>query len=290
MKTMNLLNRLLLFGFFSVILAPFSVLAQDAENGPRLNIAYGPTNVHLGTVAEVKVPGGYVFLDGESTRALLKAGGEPVSGDELGMIKATNQQWSVFFEFSDVGYIKDDEKDKLDPDKLLAAIKRGNDEANKHRQQAGKPPLEIVGWEIPPKYDPNTHNLEWAIRATSEGRPILNYNTRLLGRRGVMEVVLVVAPDHLSETLPSFRSLMTGYQFQSGGSYAEYRPGDKVAKYGLGALVVGGAAVGAAKLGLFSALAVFIKKAWKLVVVAVVAVLGGVKKLFGGGKSQAPTE
>ena len=68
-------------------------------------------------------------------------------------------------------------------------------------------------------------------------------------------------------TLPTFKELMAGYSFQSGNSYAEFRPGDKVAKYGLAALVVGGAAVGAAKLGLFTGLLVFLKKGWKLAVV-----------------------
>jgi uncharacterized membrane-anchored protein len=62
-----------------------------------------------------------------------------------------------------------------------------------------------------------------------------------------------------------------------------------VAKYGLTALVVGGAAAGAAKLGMFGWLAVFIKKAWKAVVLAVVAVGAFLKRLiFGAGARQTP--
>src|SRR5262249_8674298 len=155
----------------------------------------------------------------------------------MGLIASTNDHWSVIFEFSDIGYVKDDDKDKLDPDKLLNSIKRGTAEANKERVKNGNAPLEIVGWEVPPKYDETTHNLEWAIRATSEGKPILNYNTRLLGRKGVMEVVLIVEPDKLTDTLPEFRDLLASYSFQTGQSYAEFKPGDKVAKYGLAALV-----------------------------------------------------
>jgi len=227
------------------------------------------------------VPAGYIFIDGKGTRALLKSKGEPTSGQEVGLMVATNENWTVFFEFSNIGYVKDDEKDKLDADKLLESIKRGTAEANKERQRAGNPPLEIVGWEVPPKYDDTTHNLEWAVRATSEGRPLLNYNTRLLGRKGVMEVVLVVDPEKVPETLPVFRKLLTGYAFTTGQTYAEYRPGDKVAKVGLAALVLGGAAVGAAKLGLFAPLVLFLKKAWKLVVVAIAAVAASLKKLLG---------
>ena len=251
-----------------------------ADSGPKLNVLQGPAIAALEGIARIDVPAGYSFIDGKGTRALMKALGEPSSGHELGLLSPTNRDWSVVFEFSQIGYVKDDEKDKLEPDKLLEAIKRGTAEANKERLRAGHRPLEIVGWEIPPKYDPTTHNLEWAIRATSDDRPILNYNTRLLGRKGVMEAVLIVEPDKLPDTLPVFRQLLAGYSFVSGQSYAEYRPGDKVAKYGLAALVLGGTAVGAAKLGLLGPVLLFFKKAWKLLVVALVAVVASFRKIF----------
>jgi uncharacterized membrane-anchored protein len=275
---MSLLRGLIISVTIGVL--SFGSARAASSDKPKLNSLKGPAKANLEGMAQIDVPAGYSFLDGKSTRALMKAMGEPTSGHELGLLTATNEDWSVIFEFSDVGYVKDDEKDKLDADKLLESIKRGTAAANKEREAAGNPPLEIVGWEVPPKYDSNTHNLEWAIRATSGDRPILNYNTRLLGRKGVMEVILIVEPDKLKETLPTFRNLLAGYSFQTGQTYAEYRKGDKVAKYGLAALVVGGAAVGAAKLGLFAWLAVLFKKAWKLVVIAIAAVAAAIKNLF----------
>ncbi len=254
---------------------------RAASDRPAVKSVTGPAKVALGSVAKVEVPVGYTFFDGNATRALMKRFGEPTSGRELGLLSPTNESWSVIFEFDNTGYVKDDEKDKLDADKILDSIKRGTAAANKERESAGNSPLIIVGWEIPPRYDTNTHNLEWAIRATSDDRPILNYNTRLLGRKGVMEVVLVVDPDKLPETLPRFRDLLANYHFETGQTYAEYRAGDKVAKYGLAALVVGGAAVGAAKLGLLTWLVVFFKKFAKLVIVAFVAVIASIKKFFG---------
>lgn len=278
------LNALLLVAFALMALV-FPATAADAR--PKLNILEGPATAKMRDVAKIEVPGGYQFLDGKSTRAYLEAMGEPTSGQELGLLTPTNGDWSVFFEYDDVGYVKDDDKDKLDADKLLSAIKRGNEEGNKVRRKAGQPALEIVGWEVPPRYDEKTHNLEWAIRATSEGREILNYNTRLLGRKGYMEVVLVIEPENLKSTLPTFRNLLTGYSFETGQTYAEYRAGDKVAKVGLAALVVGGAAVGAAKLGLFAMLGAFLKKGWKLIVVALAGLAAVIKKLFGGRTPRA---
>jgi uncharacterized membrane-anchored protein len=263
-----------------VALFTSAVIAQDAPNKKKAGIQ-GPASAKLGTVAQLEVPAGYLFLDGKTTRAMMEAAGEPSSGNEVGFLRPTNGEWAVYFEFDDVGYVKDDEKNKLDPVKLLNAIKAGNEEGNKERQRNGNPPLIIVGWEQEPKYDEQTHNLTWAIRATCEGQAILNYNTRLLGRKGVMEAVLVCEPEQLKKTLPTFNGLLgSNYKFTSGETYAEFKPGDKMAKYGLGALVLGGAAVGAAKLGLLGPVILFFKKAWKLVVVALVAVASFFKKIL----------
>lgn len=247
---------------------------------PEFDVLNGPVTAKLGTVSQIEVPEGFVFLDGNGTRALLAASGERTSGNELGFLRPTNAPWSVFFEFDEIGYVKDAEKEKLDADALLDSIKRGTEAQNKNREAAGHPPLIVVGWEQPPKYNPESQNLEWAIRATSEGQPILNYNTRLLGRKGAMEVVLVCDPDDLAATLPAYKKLLADHKFGTGESYAEYRPGDKVAKYGLAALVVGGAAVGAAKLGLFAWLAVFFKKGFKVIIIALIAVVAMFKNVI----------
>jgi uncharacterized membrane-anchored protein len=251
--------------------------AQESEGSkiPRLE---GPATATLAGVAEITVPAGYLFIDGKTTRTMMESAGEPVSGKEAGFLSPTNRGWAVYFQYDDIGYVKDDEKDKLDAAKLLKSIKQGNDAGNEYRKQRGNPPLDIIGWEQEPKYDPVTHNLTWAIRATCAGEDLVNYNTRLLGRKGVMEVVLVCDPAELQKFLTPFHEVLAGYKFSTGENYTEYKPGDKVAKYGLGALVLGGAAVGAAKLGLFAWLAVFLKKGWKLVVVLVVAVAAVFKK------------
>lgn len=262
------------------VLTALPLQAQTSDAKRKLGLIEGPAKAKLKDIAQVDVPEGYVFVDGNGLRALLKRAGEPTSGSELGLLRPTNHSWSVIFEFDPKGYVKDDDKNNLNADKILSDIKAANAEANKERVSNGNAPLEVVGWEQPPKYDEATHNLEWCIRGTSEDHAILNYNTRLLGRKGVMEVVLIVDPEKLPETMPAFRNVLANYSFQTGQTYAEYRPGDKVAKYGLAALVVGGAAVGAAKLGLFTSLLLIFKKAYKLVIVAFVAVVAAIKKFF----------
>jgi len=262
--------------------AAFAVPAAQAESTSKIKVMHGPATASLGAVGQIQVPEKFVFVDGKTVQQLMKAHGEPVRGNELGELSPTNADWSIIFRWSDIGYVKDEDKSKLveQADKLLQQITDNTEAANKLRAQAGTPPIHVIGWEVPPRYNEETHNLEWAIKGECEGRQILNYDTRVLGRKGVLNVKLIVAPDDFVETLPTFTNVMAGYAFQSGESYAEYRPGDKVAKYGLAALIVGGAAVGAAKLGLLGPLLVLFKKAWKLVIVAFAAVVGFFKKMF----------
>ncbi len=273
-------------------LAVASAVAQNTNGARRsinINKIYGPTNATMKSIAEIKVPAGFLFLDAESAKKLMQMEGEQVSGREMGYLRPTNSQWAVWFLFDDIGYVKDDDKDKLDPDALLKSIKAGNDRANEYRKEHGVPVLKVIGWEIQPKYNVETHNLEWAIRGESEGQPILNYNTRLLGRGGAMEVILVVEPDQLSATLPEYQTLLAGYNYQPGQRYAEYTKGDKIAKYGLAALITGGAAVVAVKTGLFAWLLLKFKVLWKFIVIGVVAVVGFFKRLITGDRSNKPS-
>lgn len=251
-------------------------LAQQDPQTPQDQIMWqqGPCNGSLGEIATVKVPSGYIFADAKDTQRLMEMMHNPVSGTELGFLAKADSKWFVVFEFDEVGYIKDDEKNSLDSDGMLESIKKGTEAANQERAKRGWAQLTILGWQQPPRYNPNTHNLEWAIKGESEGASVVNWNTRLLGRKGVMRVTLVADPKELDHSLPYFRTLIDGFSYNPGNRYAEYRQGDKLAKYGLSALVVGGAAAVAAKTGL-------LKYLWKGLIVVGIAALGLLKKLFG---------
>src|SRR3546814_20825671 len=80
------------------------------------------------------------------------------------------------------------------------------------------------------QYDEQINALEWAILAQMDhgGGQLINYNTRLLGRRGVMEVVLVADPQTLDASIASFKELVHGYEYGAGEKNAEFREGDQV--------------------------------------------------------------
>lgn len=238
----------------------------------------GPSLGELGTTAQVQVPAGYLFAGADDTRTIMVANQNPTTGRELGFVAPAGENWFAVFEFDPVGYVKDEDKDSLDADALLESIKAGTEAGNKERAKRGWPSMTIIGWETPPRYDEITHNLEWAVRAESEGLPVVNYNTRLLGRGGVMEVTLVTDPALLAETLPKFKTMLSGFDFAKGQKYAEFRPGDKMAAYGLTGLIVGGGTAALVKSGAF-------KWIWKALVAAAVGIGALVKKIFSREKT-----
>lgn len=247
--------------------------ASSWENIESVKFQKGPSLGELGTTAQVKVPDGYVFAGGNDTRTIMELMQNPTTNRELGFVAPTNENWFAVFEFQPVGYVKDDEKESLDADAILESIKAGTEEGNQERAKRGWPSLTVVGWETAPRYNEETHNLEWAVRFDSEGQPTVNHNTRLLGRGGVMEVTLVCNPAQLNETLPKFKTMLSGFDFAQGQRYSEFRQGDKMAAYGLTGLIAGGAVAAAAKSGL-------LKWLWKGLVAAAIAVAALVKKLF----------
>jgi uncharacterized membrane-anchored protein len=245
----------------------------------RVKWQEGPSIGNLGSIAEVHIPAGYVFAGANDTRVLMEALQNPTSGNEMGLIAPAGLDWFVVFIFDDVGYVSDDERNSLDADAMLESIKKGTEAGNKERMRRGWPIMTILGWEQLPRYNQATHNLEWAIKGESEGRSIINYNTRLLGRGGVMRVTLVTDPSDLLPTLPKFKNVLADFDFKQGQKYAEFREGDKMAKYGLSALIVGGATAVAVKTGMF-------KWIWKGLVVGFLALVSFIKKLFSQKKSK----
>ena len=244
-------------GFFALaplsamlLLAAAPVLSQDqdafAQAMTELDWVSGPADVGIANIASVDLPTGYSYLDSDDTAALMELFQNPTSTEEY-YVGPDDMRWWAVFSFEDSGYINDDEQ--IDAVALLESLRAGNEYSNEERRNRGWSELHITGWQYPPFYEQDTNRLAWAIRAESDGEPIVNYNTRLLGRKGVMSAVLVADPETLDASVGEFKQLLATFDYEQGHRYAEYLPGDKVATYGLAALVTGGAAAAVAKSG-----------------------------------------
>jgi len=96
----------------------------------------------------------------------------------------------------------------------------------------------------------------------------------------LLTVVLAGNVDDLAADEADLTAVLRGYSFNAGETYADWRQGDKVAEYGLAALILGGAAAVATKKGFWAILAGFFAAAWKLIAAAAVAAGAWLRSLF----------
>jgi uncharacterized membrane-anchored protein len=243
-------------------------------------------------LATLKVPEGVEFLDGRDAQTVLvKLWGNPPMPDPLGLLMPVNtgplspDSWAVIITYEEEGYVKDKDAEKIDYTDLLKQMQKDTRAANSEREKQGYPAIELVGWAAPPHYDKAAHKLYWAKQLKFGGgnEDTLNYNIRILGRRGVLVLNAVAAMAQLPEIESNAPKILAAIDFNPGNRYADFSEasGDKVASYGIAALVAGGVA---AKLGLFKGLWVLLIGAKKFVIVGVVALTAFIRKLFGKNK------
>ncbi|BBL75634.1 DUF2167 domain-containing protein [Methylomagnum ishizawai] len=248
----------------------------------------GPTDVAIAGQAVLQLPSGYHFVPAEPARQLLAAMGNPGADHVQGMIFPAREQeapWFIVVSFNPAGYIKDDEAKDWKADALLEEIRKGTATANEERRTRGLPELTVAGWVEAPQYDPETHRLVWSLssRLSGNDQPSgVNYNTLMLGREGYISLNLVTDLASIERLKPVARNMLASLEFDAGKRYADFQPDtDKVAEYGLAALVAG---VAAKKLGLLALAGVFFAKFAKVILAGAVVAMGGFAKVFGRKK------
>ena len=241
-----------------------AIFAQAPEKMPApynsLPWVYGKKDedkkVKICNILDVKLPEGYALLHKPGTQQLNTMTENPQT-NECATIAPSSLNWFAMFEYDPIGYVKDDEK--IDPDELMKQMKEGNKIANEERAKRGWAPLEMVGWVKEPSYDKSVNRLAWAVRLKSEGQQTDNYETRVLGREGVTEVILVAAPEDMDAAIAELNQMLAkNIEYADGKRYDEFKDGDRLAKYGLAALITGGAVAVAAQSGLLKAVVKFI--------------------------------
>ena len=277
--------RLRLFGFVIAIAAAagFSsgALSQDDTQGKQIRELDWKLEPAVGSIAgkaTVPLSGGLRFLDSGPTDKFMTLTGNLPRKDSY-LLGRNDLGWFAVFDFVPEGYVKDDEK--IDGDDLLKTLKEGNRQSAEERKRRGLPGLTLEGWQIAPRYDQENKRLEWAtlLRAES-GEKVVNYSTKLLGRRGFTSAILVSDPQNFEQDVKEFKAALKTIQYVPGETYAEWKPGEKVAAYGLGALIVGGAAAVATKKGLWAVIGGFLAAFWKVLAGVAVAAVAGIGSLF----------
>lgn len=264
----------------------------QAAWGEASKVAITDQVVKLSDIAELRLDSGLHFVPEPQGRRLMRALGNNVGRNFLGLVLTDKGTWMAVASRVDEGHVADEEAKDWKVDELLQSLKDGTEAGNADRRARGFPEIRVTGWAERPAYDATTHRLVWAANADStdfSGTPetSINYNTYLLGREGYLSINVLTSPETFSTDKLAGKDLLSRVSFVAGKRYEDFQPStDKVAAYGIAALIGG---VAAKKLGLIAVIGAFVVKFAKVFAIAGIAVGYGalrfVKRLFGRGES-----
>lgn len=244
-----------------------------------------------GGIATITVPDGYKFLEKEeATMVLSNLWGNPTDESILGLLLKENESpsetsYGIEITYSEDGYIEDDDAEDIDYDELLEGMQEDVTQINPERIAIGYPSVELLGWASKPFYDKSEKKLHWAKELLFEGddTKTLNYNIRVLGRNGYMNLNVIGDIDVLEDVKENLNPILGSVLFNQGHTYSEFDPDfDNVAAYGIGGLIAGKIL---AKAGFF----VVLLKFWKFIAIGAIALFASFKKrIFGTKKEEEP--
>jgi uncharacterized membrane-anchored protein len=270
---------------------PAENAASSAWKQASRALVHGPQTIALRDQAKISLPDGYGYLSKDAAKPLMESMGNNVDDRFLGLVVPLSDkvQWFVTLDYENAGYIKDDDAKKWNAKELLDNLKEGTEASNKHREELGIPPIVVTRWVESPTYDAVTHRLVWSAEAKlkkgEDPDPTINYNTYVLGREGYISLDLITVASQVSEDKRAANELLGAVDFNQGKRYTDFNSStDKVAAYGLAALIGG---IAAKKLGIIAIATGFFLKFAKLIALTVVGVGAAVKKFFKGKPATA---
>lgn len=215
----------------------------------------------------------------------------PPNQKSLGMIVPKDvslldeNSWGVVISYTDDGHVDDSDAASIDYNELLTSMQESSRQDSQERQKQGYSSLELVGWAAAPHYDDATHKLYWAqnFKSSDSDENTLNYDVRILGRTGVLSLNAIASMKNLSQIEADMKDVLAQADFNQGNRYEDFDSStDKVAAYGIGALVAGKVL---AKVGFFAAALKILAGAWKFIAIGAVALFGWLSRMFFGRNS-----
>ena len=255
-------------------------LASQERN---LDFQWGTVTVKDG-IATIRLPDDYTYLQqGDARYVVEDLWGNAPDETVIGLVVPPNLPsgeeagWTIIVSFVDDGYVADEDATSIDYDSLLTEMQRDARTAADDLRAQGYAAAQLLNWAEPPHYDAVGKKLYWAQRLLFDGDtvPTLNYNVRILGRRGYLLLNAIADDGMLSTVSAGSKEILALTEFAPGHRYEDFDPSyDKLAAYGIGGLIAGKLL---AKAGI---LKILIKPL--LILLAVVG--GGLAKWFGAGK------
>lgn len=280
----------------TLLLVTYNIFAQEVDSTQliideieqSLNYKTGLIELEAGN-ATLNVPDGFRYLDKlQSIYVLTDLWGNPTDSSILGMLVPANRGvladngWAFVISYEAIGYVNDDDAEEIDYKGLLEEMKNETADANSERIKLGYESINLIGWAAEPFYDKELNTLHWAkeLKFGLNATNTLNYDLRVLGRKGLLSLNAVATMKELPDVKASIQKIIKCVEYKDGDKYSDFNPEmDNVAAWTIGGLVAGKVL---AKAGFFALLFKF----WKLIILGIAGAGGAIWRFITGRKKE----
>jgi len=239
-------------------------------------------------IVKLNVPAGFKYLNAEQSNYIItKVWGNPPQEGILGMIFPASSgpleegSYAFVITYEGAGFVKDDDADNINYDDLLKDIQKEEVEENKTRVAQGYEAIHMVGWASKPFYDKTNKVLHWAKNIHFDDKEVntLNYEVRILGRKGILSMNAVATMDELDSVKKDIDKVLAIPAFTDGNTYKDFdSKTDNVAAWTIGGLVAGKILL---KVGFWGIIVKFLAAAWKFILLGIAGIWAAIKRFFG---------
>jgi uncharacterized membrane-anchored protein len=182
-----------------------------------------------GAQARFKLGPDFSYLEqADARRVVEQLWGNPPDESVLGLVVPRGRGlldehgWAVVVTYSDDGYVSDEDAAKIDYAGMLKDMQEETRDANSERKDAGYETVDLVGWAVPPRYDAASRKMYWAKELDFAGTPqhTLNYDIRVLGRRGYLSLNAVAGMSDLGDGQAGLQERAPTEKFAAGPPHA----------------------------------------------------------------------
>jgi uncharacterized membrane-anchored protein len=227
-------------GTTAIAAAPAAVETPEEIVNAALRQSIGaPARADIDDQATERLSDALVMIPREPAEKWLVVANRQVPPDFKGLLLGADGLDALgIIRFVPAGHVDSDAALAWTADDMLASLKDTIERQNADRIARNLQPLEARRWVQPPKYNPRTHQIQWAALILPKSAPIesdgeTTYHAIGFGRDGYVELTVVTDVQKAAAIADMAEGFLSGLAFRPGKAYGDVVPTDGRAASGL---------------------------------------------------------
>lgn len=142
----------------------------------------------------------------------------------------------TYLSFYGVGYVTEEDWDRVDPVEFMNQIKEAGVTANAERERVGIDPFYISDWRQQPTFDAAGHTAYWATDVTDLQTQWVNAVAIRLSRAGYHQIIWAGGGEDFAAAQSTLAGLIGSLSYDEGHRYEDYTDGDEHSGMSIGEL------------------------------------------------------